>query len=258
MSEKRGYRGRLLITAIILVAVLVLNLFSISRLLNVSVLWPIDESNMDGYLVSSSYFLSTIAFLLTLSEIFLTKGLTSEKVESSLEENSAALVEEQETEYESPPIQDIEMIEEKIGHKKELENETIEDELEITEENDAKEEKLDEEFEYFSEPVDEELEYEIEEESELEGNEIVYQDDQAETGLDFLDRTVLEQPSLEIPEFDEKSKDDDPYYNKYKISSVRQENTKDTSLPDSELVNTLNEFEILVNDLRSRVKKNQE
>ncbi|MBD3206587.1 hypothetical protein GF319_09640 [Candidatus Bathyarchaeota archaeon] len=253
MSKKRRYRGRLLLTALILVAILVLNLFSISRLLNVSVLWPIDESNMDGYLVSSSYVLATVAFLLTLSEIFITKGLTIKKVESQ-EKDSISNIAELNVENRHPPAQETELIEEKPEPKNELENENIEEtdniEVEVEEDN------FDEEFEDYPEPIYEELDYGMEQELPLEESEIIEQDHQAETGLDFLDNAVLGQTGSETPELD--AKDDDPYYNKYKISTVKQEQTEYPPLPESELVNTLNEFEVLVNDLRSRVKKKQE
>lgn len=254
MSKKGGYRGRLLITAIILVAILALNLFLISRILNVSVLWPIDETNLDGYLVSTSYFLATVAFLLTLSEIFITKGLTIKKVESQ-EKEPKSDINELEIEYEKPPTRKIETIEEIPDNEKVLENDTIE-EPEISEEDE--EENLDIEVVDPPEPLYEELDSVMDEELELEGNEIIEQYDQVETGLDFLDGEVLSQTGLETPESDARSKDDDPYYNKYKISSVKQEQTEYPTLPESELVNTLNEFEVLVNDLRSRVKKKQE
>jgi hypothetical protein len=216
------------------------------------VLWPIEDSNMDGYLVSSSYVLAAVAFLLTLSEIFITKGLTVEQVESQ-EKKPTPSIEELEAEYESPPIQETELIEEHPEPKNELENENIEEtdniEVEVEEDN------FDEEFKDYPEPIYEELDYGMEQELSLEESEIIEQGHQAETGLDFLDSAVLGQTASETPESD--AKDDDPYYNKYKISTVKQEQTEYPPLPESELVNTLNEFEVLVNDLRSRVKKKQ-
>lgn len=257
MSEnRRNHKGRLLLAVSLLLVTLVLHLVLISRLINVSALWPIDDGNKDGYLISSSYFLTTITLLLTLWELFTRKKGGQETRQSQqkdlVQEATETIDLDNDPEHEEQPHQGISSpVENVVKQAQEKESEVLV--VSIPEDGEAVEPRnksevngsVDEgEDTLEGTPVEYEVDLELDDGDEAGYN--LHMDDNPFENEDAPSQGIVGEPSVPAPNDGLKG---------YKISSFRHEELDENQVEDSELVKTLNEFEHIVEDLRNRIRK---
>jgi hypothetical protein len=80
------YKKRLVLVVFLLALCLVGQLYTISNYLTHTFFWPVSSENIRLIVITLSYFLSTISFLLILSELFITKQIN---FQTTLEDESS-------------------------------------------------------------------------------------------------------------------------------------------------------------------------